>query len=356
MNQGGAGLPNPHWGAFFYRGAPAVAFFFTMSGFLITYLLLKERERTGGIDVGRFYLRRACRIWPLYFAIVVFGLTFYNAVLPRVGIAYPVDYDLGLAVLLYTFFLPNVMNGLYRVGGILNPLWSIGVEEQFYLVWGPVMRRIRGALPYLCLVLMALSFALFCVNHEAFFGHGAPQMILGQLRIHFMAAGALCAWAFHTHRERLLSLPVFASRAFQVVLFALVVEYYLVGQIPWGWVLEEAVQAVLYPWLILTVAANPRNVIRVSNPVFEWLGTISYGLYMWHMVAVYGTSGLFRATDWWRGNLWLYLPAYYAVALTATFLLAWASYRWLELPFLRLKDRRYAVAPVVAPGAAARAA
>lgn len=357
MNQGGAGLPNPHWGAFFYRGAPAVAFFFTLSGFLITYLLLKERERNGDIDVWRFYLRRACRIWPLYFAIVVFGLVFYNAVLPRVGIAYPVEYDLGVAVLLYTFFLPNVMNGLYRVGGILNPLWSIGVEEQFYLVWGPVMRRIRGALPYLCAVLMGLSFALFCANHEAVFGHGAPQMILGQLRIHFMAAGALCAWALHTHRERLLGLPVFRSRAFQIVLFALVVEYYLVGQIPWGWVLEEAVQAVLYPWLILTVAVNPRNVIRVSNPAFERLGLISYGLYMWHMVAVYGTSGLFRATDWWRGSLWLYLPAYYAVALTATFLLAWASYRWLELPFLRLKDRRYAVAPAVtAPGAAVRAA
>ena len=120
--------------------------------------------------------------------------------------------------------------------------------------------------------------------------------------------------------------------------------------------LAEAVQAVLYPWLILNIGANPRNVIRISNPAFEGLGKISYGLYMWHMVAVYGTSGLFRATDWWRGNLWLYLPAYYAVALTSTFLLAWVSYRWLELPFLRLKDRRYAAAPTVAPGAAVRAA
>src|SRR5215203_4032689 len=139
LNQGSVGLPNPSYGALFFRGAPAVSFFFTLSGFLITYLLLEERRRTGDVDVRSFYLRRVCRIWPLYFAVVFFGLFFYNALLPALGIGYRVEYSLPLAVLLYTFFLPNLMNSLYTVGGILNPSWSIGVEEQFYLFWAPAM-------------------------------------------------------------------------------------------------------------------------------------------------------------------------------------------------------------------------
>ena len=343
MNQAGAGLPNPHWGALFYRGAPAVAFFFTLSGFLITYLLLGEQRRTGTIGVGRFYLRRACRIWPLYFVIVALGLAFYNFVLPRLGIVYPVEYNLGLAAVLYTLFLPNVMNGLYRVGGILNPLWSIGVEEQFYLAWAPAMRRFHGVLPRLAAGLLAVSFGVFCLNRLEVFGGGSVQGIVGQLRFHFMAAGSLCAWALYRHRERFLALPIFSSRAFQWVLLALLVEFYVTGLLPWGWFFEEALQVLLYAWLIVTVAANPKNVVRIGNPAFEYLGTISYGLYMWHMVAIYGTSALFRATDWWRGHLVLYWLAYYAIALGATVLIAHLSFRWLEQPFLRLKDRRFSL-------------
>lgn len=349
MNQGSAGIPNPHWGALFFRGAPAVAFFFTLSGFLITYLLLAERRRTGAIGVGRFYLRRACRIWPLYFAIVLIGLAFYNGLLPRLGIRYPVEYDLGLAALLYTLFLPNVMNGLYRVGGILNPLWSIGVEEQFYLAWAPALKRFHRVLPLLALGLLSLSLAIFCLNHGRIFGAGPAQTVVGQLRFHFMAAGALSAWALQHRRERFLALPFFASRAAQFLLLALLVEYYLIGLLPWGWFGEEIVQLVLYAWLIVTVAANPRNVVRLANPVFEYLGTISYGIYMWHMVAVYGTSALFRAMPWWRAHLVLYCVAYYATALGATILIAHLSFRWLEQPFLRLKDRRYSPAPALSP-------
>ena len=78
LNQAAARIPSPSWGAFFFRGQPAVLFFFTLSGFLITYLLLAEHEATGTISVRSFYIRRALRIWPLYFSVVAFGLLFYN--------------------------------------------------------------------------------------------------------------------------------------------------------------------------------------------------------------------------------------------------------------------------------------
>ena len=352
MNQGSAGIPNPSYGALFFRGSTAVSFFFTLSGFLITYLLLAEHGRTGTIGVRSFYLRRVCRIWPLYFAVVAFGLFFYNALLPRLGIHYPVSYGLPLAVFLYTFFLPNLMNSVYTVGGILNPLWSIGVEEQFYLAWAPAVKRWIGALPRLCALVLATSFIVFVLSLYDVFGAHAGRTFFGQLKFHFMAAGALAAWRLHRNSAAMLRLPVFASRALQAVLLLFLLDFYFVYTIPWGLLGDEIVQLVLYPWLIVTVAVNPRNIVKVANPAFEYLGKISYGIYMLHMPAVYLTSKVFSATSWWHGRFWLYCAAYYAMALGLTFLISHLSYRWFELPFLRLKDRRYSMPALAARSAA----
>jgi peptidoglycan/LPS O-acetylase OafA/YrhL len=354
LNQESVGLPYPRYGALFFRGSPAVSFFFTLSGFLITYLLLEERRRTGDVDVRSFYLRRVCRIWPLYFAVVFFGLFFYNALLPALGIGYKVEYSLPLAVLLYTFFLPNLMNTLYTVGGILNPSWSIGVEEQFYLFWAPAMKRVRERVPALCWTVLVVSATLYVLSDFGVFGAYEGRKFVGQLKFHFMAAGALCAWWLHRYRDSFLAQRVFSSKAVQILLFALLADFYLLNLAHWHGLAEEAVQMLLYPWVIVNVAANPRNVIPVENRVFDYLGTISYGMYMLHMMAVYATSALFKATGWWRGNLWLFCAGYYAMALGLTVLLAHLSYRHLESPFLRLKEQRYSLLPS-APSARAPA-
>ena len=346
LTQESVGLPHWSWGAFFFRGAFAVSFFFTLSGFLITYLLLDEERRTGDIHVGSFYLRRVCRIWPLYFAVVFFGLFFYNALLPLAGIPYKVEYRLSTALALYSLLLPNLMNSLYTVGGILNPSWSIGVEEQFYLLWAPAVKRVRGRLPLLSATVLAVSLTFFCLAHENVFGPHEWKNFVGQLKFHFMAAGALCAWFLDRHREAFLRLPVFANRLVQSFLFALLLDFYLWNAIPWGWFGEEALQIVLYSWLLVNVAANPRNVLPIGNPVFDYLGRISYGIYMLHMIAIYAAAEVFTHSSWWRGgSLAAYCLAYYGFVFGLTVLLAHLSYRLLELPFLRLKDRRFAANP-----------
>jgi peptidoglycan/LPS O-acetylase OafA/YrhL len=249
------------------------------------------------------------------------------------------------------------MNSLYTVGGILNPSWSIGVEEQFYLVWAPAVKRVRERLPALCWAVLGLSLALFCLSHWNVFGYYEWKKFVGQLKFHFMAAGALSAWFLHRRREALLRLPPFASRFVQLVLFALLADFYLLSTIPWGWLGEEILQVVLYSWIIVNLAANPRNVLPIDNRAFDYLGTISYGIYMFHMVAVYATSLLFKSTSWWRGNLPLFCLAYYGCVFTLTFLLAHFSYRYFERPFLRLKDRRFSLpTPAVSAPASAPAA
>jgi peptidoglycan/LPS O-acetylase OafA/YrhL len=356
MNQGSLGLPAFSRAAFFYRGEPAVSFFFCLSGFLITYLLLEELRRTGEVDVGKFYVRRICRIWPLYFAVVTFGLFFYNALLPALGITYRVEYEPGTALLLYALMLPNLMNSLYTVGGILNPLWSIGVEEQFYLSWAPAVRRLRRHVPRLCAGVFLASFAVFLLNHLNVFGLYEWKKFVGQLKFHFMAAGGLCAWWLHRRREALLALPPFRSRLVQIVLLGLLLDFYLVSFVPWTWWAQEVLQVLLYGWLLVTVAANPRNVVPVENRLFDTLGNVSYGIYMLHMIAVYATSALFQGTDWWRGHAALYYAAYYALAVGGAILLALLSHRLLEQPFLRLKDRRFSLVPTAPAGVSAEVA
>lgn len=338
MNQAVAGLPSSNYGAVFYRGAPAVSFFFTLSGFLITYLLLDERNRTGQISIKNFYMRRVLRIWPLYFLIVGFGLFFYNFLLPKLGIARPLEYNIWLAIILYTLFLPNLMNSLYSVGGILNPTWSIGVEEQFYLLWAPIVKRWHNRLLFICGVIIVLSLTAFTINRINIFGLQEMQNFFSQLKFHFMAAGAIMAWMFFYQPERLFALPVFRMRWLQWVFAFLLLEYIFIGT-PRPWLLEETLQMLLYSWLIIDVAVNPHRLVNIKTRVTEWLGEISYGIYMYHMIVVYAVSWYFQKTVWWKTSLSLYLGTYYTMVLGLTILLAYLSHRFFEKPILRLKRR-----------------
>ena len=196
------------------------------------------------------------------------------------------------------------MNAWVSVGGILNPLWSIGIEEQFYLAWAPAVRRFRDRLGWLFGGVLVLSFALFLAQWLGLFGQGFGQRFVDQLEFHFMAGGALLAWAIHRDRTRVFASPAVASRWVQLVFVGILLEFTLVGLIPWGALGEELLQLALYPWLIANVAANPRNVLRVGNRWTEKLGVVSYGIYMLHMPVVHATSFLFMKTQWWRGIPW----------------------------------------------------
>ena len=141
-------------------GAMSVIFFFVLSGFLITLLLLREHDHKGDIDISRFYLRRIFRIWPLYFLVVLLGLY----VLPHVGDWFFVsqqspnlDARWWALDLPYLLVLPNVSNGL-MLGEFppnIGQAWSIGVEEQFYLFWPWLFLAFRKRLVWLFVFIVA---------------------------------------------------------------------------------------------------------------------------------------------------------------------------------------------------------
>ena len=124
-------------------GKLGVLLFFVLSGFLITYLLVSEESNFNKIDIYKFYIRRVLRIWPLYFLILI--LAFF--ILPQFDFFIVPDFNDDtlktnhlLRLILYVFFLPNLSLSFQSPVTYASQAWSIGTEEQFYLIW-PIFIR-----------------------------------------------------------------------------------------------------------------------------------------------------------------------------------------------------------------------
>jgi peptidoglycan/LPS O-acetylase OafA/YrhL len=131
-----AGMPNltavPFVAA---MGQHGVRFFFVLSGFLIRYLLHTEQQRTGTIKVRDFYMRRVLRIWPLYFLIVIVCLWVLPQIYDETFLRGDLDTNFAEKAMLLVLMLPNLMQYMYGHILGLGVLWSVGIEEQFYLMF-----------------------------------------------------------------------------------------------------------------------------------------------------------------------------------------------------------------------------
>src|SRR6202789_3743849 len=132
----GLHMPLPWlWVPLVLSGSAGVDLFFALSAFLITSLLLREREDNGGISLRLFYTRRILRIWPLYFVVVALGVVLSHTV---TGQHLPWYYVAG-----YLFFVGNWVNAVFgHLHSICSPLWTVSIEEQFYLLWPALMRML----------------------------------------------------------------------------------------------------------------------------------------------------------------------------------------------------------------------
>ena len=316
-------------------GAMAVVFFFVLSGFLITLLLLREQDLTGRIDIKGFYIRRVLRIWPLYFLVVILCLY----VLPHLGDTFYVEKqtpnlsaDWKILDLPYLLILPNLSNGL--MNGALPPnigqAWSIGVEEQFYLFWPWLFLLLRAKPKWLSLfvffVLMVKTIALQT---------GWPrwlQIFLVTMKFESMAIGGIGAYVFHTGWTKSISIQIWRVVGVAGAL-GVVLTFWLCPQ-----EIQDAlflVQSCLFLLVILTAVHLPSRMPKVTKMLMVWLGKRSYGIYMWHMMfltlSVKALSAIEIASP---HPVWVVF-----VSTGLTILASHLSYSLWELPFLRLKKK-----------------
>lgn len=281
------------------NGDMGVSFFFVLSGFLITYLLLKEQDERGQISLKKFYLRRILRIWPVYFSTLIIGFFVLPPLVHLVigNQALPFLSDPHLSELpKYFFFLANFSLAFH--GGASVPtdiLWSISVEEQFYLIWPLVIILVkRKHLP-------KILFGLIVVSSVYKYIHAYNVDILAYSTFSVMSdlcVGCLLAYALNMKKElteRWKSIPRLAILSTYIFIFVLVVgRHWLYNKLYLHQILFPTVVSLIPPCLASLFAIVIFEQNEADKSIFKLgrfqtlsnLGKISYGLYSYHMIAI----------------------------------------------------------------------
>ncbi|HYG00965.1 MAG TPA: acyltransferase [Chryseosolibacter sp.] len=321
-------------------GHKAVSFFFVLSGFLITFLLLEEDKRSGEINVRNFYIRRILRIWPLYY-LIVFLCLFVMPYLFDLSImgSQLLEKNFWLTAGLLLLVLPNVMRTISPnlIGG--NQLWSIGVEEQFYLVWPVLVKWFRTSLPVFLIAFLGIK-ALLTIGLEfAVAGYNTLVMqkllrIWILLQVEQMAIGAIGAWVLFAHKEKFLA--VIYSRAAFILSLIAVVTLFILPLHHW-WI--NYAEALAFVILIMNLSTNPRIKISMETPLLNSLGNISYGIYMYHTLCITISLFALRYLRIDRFDPVLFNVMLYALSIVSTIFVSSLSYEFFEKRFLDLKER-----------------
>ena len=343
-------------------GWSGVDIFFVLSGFLITGVLYDSRERPH--RVRDFYIRRTLRIFPLYYGVLLLLL-----------LTYPIlRWDWSWKWLLWPAYLGNFCHGLHpmsipaplqklsdflpqsrsfsSVQLYLGHFWSLCVEEQFYLFWPWVVFRVRDRKK---LMSICLFFCVACPLMRAIGSHTIPQYILDRgalyrwtpFRIDALLLGGWVSLVLRgAAADRLRKAVRVVGGTLFVAMIAFVACHSYAEilhpkwQYTWGLTLVDLVAACL-----IVMALEPGSTIyRVfSLRPLRWIGRISYGAYIFHEMLhpIY-----INIVVHYIANRAILVAV---VGLPMTLLLAWASFRWYETPFIRLKERWTRGSPDVQP-------
>jgi peptidoglycan/LPS O-acetylase OafA/YrhL len=314
--------------------------FFALSAYLLTTLLLREKDLRGRIDVGKFYIRRILRIWPLYFFVIASAL-----VVSRFDPAEKMDL---FHAFLFAIFMGRIAMAYFGpIPTFAGPLWSVSVEEQFYLVWPWVVRRsTRFIVAVSCLSLLVCFAARWYIE----FG-GLPAQSLFRAwfwRTDPIVYGALLAVYLRGRTPR--------TKNWQRYL--LIASGLLCVYMGASWAddvnsLRPVAQLFFLPLADVGCIAILAACIGISDGVLGpllrlqplvYLGRISYGLYAYHAMVLWMMSD--RAKTWLQlhvgrlhnGQLW-FLVAFEVAALGLIMVISVASYHLFESPILRVKER-----------------
>ncbi len=316
-------------------GPMGVSLFFVLSGFLISYLLLSEKKETKSINLKTFYARRVLRIWPMFFLVVIacfFVLPFFSG-----GISY-----LGIKGHLpsYVLFINNfdrIKSGFTGFGNdSLGVLWSVAIEEQFYIIWPLLLLLLPKKLIFPLLLLIISSSALFRFsfrnNSEILLYH--TFSVMGDL-----ATGAIVAYLtiFSSVFRNIFQQPkiLFSISIIITVFLAIYFHNFLLSSgntAAYGRLLMSLAFGIFIAWQVNTTA-NGWSLSKIN--FLGKFGTITYGFYCLHMFVIMAIQ---------KANLSFAIPhssLTFYVELIITFIIttfiSLVSYRYFEGFFLRKK-------------------
>lgn len=303
-----------------------VTLFFVISGFLITYLLINEIKKTDTVSVSKFYIRRILRIWPIYYLFILISVIVFSLLKQSHHILVP-------ELWYYIFFAANfpfiAQNGIL----ILVHYWSIGVEEQFYLFWPWVVRFSKSKLLKVAVVILVLLFAAKIISWMAWGSTSLVYRFFMVTRFHCMMIGAISAILYASHHKLFIALA--GHKLTQTLAWLL---FFLMGlglvHVPA--VIGQELIAFVSVSMILGQVMKEKRLFNLETPIFDFVGKISYGIYVIHPLIVLLLSRLFKPLE--MDILLKYVMVYISV-IGATLLLSWLSFKYFERLFLNLKTK-----------------
>jgi peptidoglycan/LPS O-acetylase OafA/YrhL len=305
---------------FTLTGGMGVYIFFTISGFLITFLMLKEENSVGKFNLGFFYVRRILRIWPLYYLLMILGLY----VLPNLKHGF----DFSGNELMNTTFLNNfAMKG---TPPNVNIAWSVAIEEQFYLVWPLlfILFRNKQMLSLICITLFIVSTFYTMDCQDTYFDTLA--------NIRYLMVGCWGAIFYFKHKERISTNYLLQPQGFYFVIALLI----LFTLVKYFYSTYSNLSLILMPvlYLYLVIYSVDKSTEDGKGSLFSRLGKYTYGMYMYHPMIMIFTEIIFDAyrIERFHGPLKFICPA---VTLLATIGLSILSYEFFEKHILKLKNK-----------------
>ncbi len=311
-------------------GHQGVVLFFVLSGFLITILLIKEKERYKTINFKKFIIRRALRIWPVYFLFVSTIIFAFHGI----GSLLEEKTNGGLLIGMYLLILPNLaMSGFGSIKHIAH-LWSIGVEEQFYLIWPFILKYFsrRKIILIMCFLVVVIPIIPHFADFLAVRFPGYTwflkiiRLFFQYFLINSMAIGGLLAFIYTKYglliKKRINFLVSSVIIGLCIILWARGVHF-------------SGINDVVYPFIfgvfILVVSLSP-PLLLFENKIVSYLGKISYGLYVYHWVVIYLFFSFLKENEI---ELGYFLSL--SVSFIITVLISSLSYELLEKNILKFK-------------------
>lgn len=327
----------------FEFGTLGVNFFFVLSGYLITYLLIKEKEFTGTIHVGNFYVRRILRIWPLYFLCLFIGFVVF-AMLKKMGgevsheSANPWYYIFLAGNFDYMNTWPEKPDAI-----LLSVLWSVCVEEQFYLTW-PVILKFTPTKYYKYIF---VSIILFSLGFRAFYTNGteadhAVRYFHTFSLIGDMALGGLMAY-YVSFPNKFLSFVTNLSKPMVAAIYAGAIGFSLFKDVvfPYGIpiIFERLVIGTFFGLIILEQNYARGSLFKLGrSKLLSRLGIYTYGLYCLHLLGMYVAVRVVVNRGWAPDQVWVAVLSA-VLALILSIVISLASFHLFEKWFLKLKNR-----------------
>ena len=303
-------------------GSYGVDVFFMLSAYLITEILLREHRRTGEISVTAFWARRILRIWPLYYAFLALAIWVIPQLLDG---SFPAFHAIAFATFWGNFAMIMRPEGISTVAGIL---WSVSIEEQFYLLWPLVLRYFLPHLRRICLAVILVSTGLRA--WLVYTGVQSDWSLWGNTLTRFepIAIGALIAIELNGYTPMLKDRMRLAGLLAGLLLLGITGVW--IPRLGPTALIAFPLAAVASALMLLSALGTDRLIPRP----LVYLGRISYGLYVFHVFAIQIVRLHIQVN-----NPFIEWPAEFIAAFVLTVLLAAISYQFYEKPFLRLKDR-----------------